>query len=88
VKIYFYSYALVSLKDGSLYIGLTSDVARRLREHNAGYNRSTTSHYPYRLLVSKKFSNRAEAREQEKKWKSSSGRQSLRELIAKETIQR
>jgi len=32
-------YALVSLTNGWLYIGLTNDLARRLREHNRGYNR-------------------------------------------------
>lgn len=46
----FYVYVLESLKDESLYIGSTSDLRRRLREHNSGRSRYTNQHRPYKLV--------------------------------------
>jgi len=40
------AYALQSVKDGWLYVGMSSDVERRLVEHNRGYNRSTRVQHP------------------------------------------
>lgn len=36
-----YLYILKSLKDSKLYIGQTSDLRKRLAEHNTGQNKST-----------------------------------------------
>jgi predicted GIY-YIG superfamily endonuclease len=38
----YYLYVLESQSDGNLYTGITSDVQRRLREHNAGRVQSTS----------------------------------------------
>jgi predicted GIY-YIG superfamily endonuclease len=56
------------------YIRLTSDVAARLRAHNAGQNPSTVSHRPWELVVSLEFQNEAVAVRFEKYSKSGSGR--------------
>ena len=71
-------YALRSRKDGWLYIGMTSDLERRLKEHNSGYNRSTRSRVPFDLIFSERCASRAEAREREKFLKSGKGREMLR----------
>ena len=71
-------YALRSRKDGWLYIGMTSDLERRLKEHNSGYNRSTRSRSPFDLIYSEPCSSRAEAREREKFLKGGKGREFLR----------
>lgn len=45
----FYVYVLKSLKDGKLYIGSTSDLRRRLSEHNNGKVPSTKNRAPFEL---------------------------------------
>jgi putative endonuclease len=73
-----FTYALRSLKDSGLYIGMTGDVERRVREHNAGYNRSTRSRAPFNLIYVKEFPSRREARQHEKFLKQGRGREMLR----------
>ncbi|MDO8569380.1 MAG: GIY-YIG nuclease family protein [bacterium] len=43
-------YILISLKDGSLYTGMTEDVVERLRAHNSGANKYTSTKQPYKLV--------------------------------------
>lgn len=42
----FYVYALEGLMDGRIYVGMTTDVTKRLLEHNSGKAKFTkvTSH--------------------------------------------
>ncbi len=74
----YYTYALVSLNDGNLYIGITSDPERRLIEHNKGQVRSTKSRRPFKLFYIEKLSSRIEARNREKFLKSGCGREFLK----------
>jgi putative endonuclease len=73
-------YALQSQKDGGLYVGMTSDVGRRLEEHNRGYNRSTQSRTPFQLIYVEECESRQRAREREKFFKTGKGREMLRRL--------
>jgi putative endonuclease len=73
-------YALRSLSDGGLYIGITKDLARRLHQHNSGYQRSTRSRRPFQLLYSEEVSDLPSARSREKYLKSGVGREFLRSL--------
>jgi putative endonuclease len=77
-----FTYALQSKRDGWLYIGMTSDVNRRLQEHNRGYNRSTWSRVPFVLFYVEQCASRTEAREREKYLKSGKGREFLRVRLA------
>ncbi|MEF3695540.1 GIY-YIG nuclease family protein [Desulfolutivibrio sp.] len=55
---------LLECSDGTLYCGITRDIARRLKEHNgmlAGGARYTRSRRPVELAASVAVSNRAEA---------------------------
>jgi putative endonuclease len=45
-----YVYVLLSQKDDKFYIGFTSDLERRLKEHNDGKAQSTKSRRPLKLL--------------------------------------
>lgn len=45
-----YVYMLQSCKDGTSYVGWTTDPVRRLVEHNAGASRWTQRKRPWRLL--------------------------------------
>ena len=57
-----YAY-LLCCKDGSLYCGITTDLSRRLREHNEGRAgaRYTRARRPVNLVYSREFPDRAAA---------------------------
>jgi putative endonuclease len=74
-----YVYILQSLTDPDRhYVGCTSDVAERLRRHNAGQSESqsrhSSMHGPWKLVVHIGFEDRAKAFALEKYLKSGSGR--------------
>lgn len=75
----FYVYILQS--DSHLYIGFTSDLKRRVNEHNAGRNRSTKRYLPWNLVFYEAYSNNEDARRREKYFKTSQGRQALRRML-------
>ena len=77
----FFVYALKSIKDGRLYIGISADPYRRLAEHNAGMTRSTKSRRPFEIIHIEEFSDRKSARKKEIYLKSGCGREFLKKLI-------
>jgi putative endonuclease len=69
-------YILRSDKDPSRhYTGLTSDLDKRLRWHNAGQNVDTAHDRPWSVVVSFHFRTERAARRFEKYLKSGSGRE-------------
>ena len=72
-------YVLHSDGTGKRYIGHTNDLNRRLKEHNAGYVKSTKGGLPWRIIASKEFSSRSEARWVERSLKRS--KEMLREFL-------
>jgi len=62
---------LAQCKDGSIYTGSTSDVERRLKEHQAGKGGSyTRSHAVERVVHTEAFSTRGKALKREAQIKS------------------
>jgi len=43
----YYVYVLKSKKNDSLYVGITTNIVRRIKEHNAGENISTKRYMPW-----------------------------------------
>lgn len=74
----FHVYVLRSLRDGGLYIGLTSNLQRRLAQHDAGQARATRNRRPFELLFSETVPSKQAARSREKYYKSGVGREFLR----------
>lgn len=70
----FYVYILKSEVDSRFYKGLTSNLERRIKEHNFGKNKSTKAYLPWRLVYFEEFDNRIDARKREKYFKSGQGR--------------
>jgi len=68
-----YVYILESLKDKSRYIGVTSDLKNRLREHNSAETKSNKTKIPYKIIWYSVFSNKYTAYDFERYLKSSSG---------------
>ena len=57
---------ILRCRDGSLYTGTTTDLARRLREHRAGNGGAyTRSRLPVRLVYQEPHPNRASAQRRE-----------------------
>ncbi len=64
-----YLYILKSKKDGKLYIGETSDLRRRLVEHNSGKSEATKSRIPFDLIYYEAYENSLLAKQRECKLK-------------------
>jgi putative endonuclease len=77
----FYVYILESLKDGSLYIGSSGNVAARLQRHNSGQTRYTSRKLPWRILGTITCATKAEAIILEKKLKRWKNPARLRHLL-------
>ncbi len=74
----FYVYILKSEKSGKSCIGHTSDLVKRLVEHNNGKSISTRFGRPWELIYEEEFQTRSEATMRERYFKSVSGRMELK----------
>ena len=79
----YYVYVLKSLKDGNLYTGVTTDLSRRLREHNAGKTKSLRARRPLRLVFSEAYPTKRDALARERFLKTPAGGVLKQRLVAK-----
>ena len=77
----FYVYVIKSLSRNYIYVGLTNNVQRRLKQHNNGENKTTKAYSPVELILSEEFQTRKEAREREKYFKSGVGKEHIKSLL-------
>ena len=71
-------YALRSLVRKYIYIGMTNNLNRRLREHQSGQNKTTAPYRPFELIYEQEFTSRVEARQREIYLKSGAGKEWLK----------
>ena len=69
----YYAYILKSVKDNGYYYGSTSDLPKRIKEHNDGRVKSTKSRGPWQLRYFEEFPDRGGARKREMYFKKRSG---------------
>jgi len=74
----FFVYVLKSESGGCSYVGHTSDLQKRLLEHNSGKSLSTRGKRPWRLVYKEKYATRSEAASRERYFKSVKGRLELK----------
>jgi len=75
-------YALKSLIDDRIYVGFTTDVEKRLKEHNSGKTKSTKGYRPWFLLFTEELTGTFDdARKREKYYKSGIGKEKLKNLV-------
>ena len=67
-------YILLSKKDNKRYIGFTSNLEKRLSEHNSGLVKSTKSRRPLILIYQEEFENKSDARKREEEIKAKKGK--------------
>jgi len=73
-------YAIKSLIDSRIYVGLTENLERRLEEHNQGRTRSTKGYRPWKLIYKEEVETRISARKLEKYYKSGCGNEILKKI--------
>lgn len=78
---FFHTYVLRSEKDRKFYIGYTSDLKRRLQEHQRGKNVSTAKRLPIELVFYEAFRSQEDARRREDYFKTTKGKTTLRLML-------
>jgi putative endonuclease len=77
----YFTYILQSKKDNRYYIGSTSDIDRRLKEHNSGKTKSLRYRRPLILVYFEEYESRGLAENREKQIKSYKGGRAFKHLI-------
>jgi len=75
---FYYTYAIKSLKQNYIYIGLTNSPRRRFLQHQNGKEKTTSYYKPFKMILLEKFDTRSEARKREKYLKSGVGKEFLK----------
>ena len=76
-----YVYILISKKNSKLYKGVTSDIKKRIYEHNQGKVKTTKSGIPWVLVYYEGFYNKTDALREEIFLKSGKGRERIQYLL-------
>ena len=80
---FYYVYILQSQKDKSFYIGYTSNLKKRFRDHNNGESQSTKPFRPYKLIFYEAFLSRIDAKNREEYLKGGYGRKTIKGMLRK-----
>ena len=78
---FYYTYALLSKKDGNYYIGWTNDLKKRLKLHHDGKVKATNRRRPLDLVYYEVGKNREKAIKREKYFKTGFGRRFLKDRL-------
>ena len=78
---FYYTYVLRSLKDKNFYVGWTSDLKSRVREHNSGEVKATKNRTPFKLVYYEACLDKDGAIKREKQLKSGFGRAYLKRRL-------
>ena len=76
-----YVYILQSQKDYKFYIGFTSDLKRRFKEHNDGKAQSTKSRRPLQLIYYEAHLAKEDAQRRERYFKTDKGKSTLKQML-------
>ncbi len=79
----YYVYTLLSLRDFSLYTGLTTDLKQRIQDHFRGLINATKIRIPFKLVHYEYFVNLEDAKNHEKYLKTNIGRAKLKDSLKK-----
>ncbi len=77
----FHVYILHSEKDNGLYVGYTTNIKNRLKDHNEGSVISTKARRPLKLLFLESYINKGDATRREIYLKTTVGRKMLKVML-------
>lgn len=80
-KNYFYVYVLQSKIDKNFYVGHTSDLHKRILEHNSGKVKSTQARRPFNLVYCEASLNQKDAFDREKYLKTAWGKRYIKNRL-------
>ena len=78
---YFYVYVLRSMKDNLFYVGFTTNLTARLKDHNKGLVSSTKRRAPFELVYWEGCVNQADATQREKYLKTAWGKRYIKNRL-------
>jgi len=78
---FYYVYALHSSKDGKLYIGFSTDLKSRFKEHADGKVRATFYRRPLELIYYEAYKNRKIAQKRERQLKNGKAHTALKKRL-------
>lgn len=78
---YFYIYVLQSDLDKQFYVGYTSNLSKRIKEHEAGKVSSTKSRIPLKLVYWEGCLNQSDALKREKYLKTAWGKRYIKNRL-------
>jgi len=84
---FYYVYVLQSEKDHKFYIGLTSDIRKRLDEHNSGKVSQTKNRCPLELIYWEGCLNQRDAARREKYLKTTWGKRYIKSRLEQYLIE-
>ena len=76
-----YVYIIYSKRRDRYYIGQTENIEKRIKEHNAGYTKSTKCGKPWELKYHEEYMERQEAVQRERDLKKQKSRKIIEDLI-------
>ena len=78
----FYVYILKSFKKAEqIYIGYTSNLKKRFKEHNDGLSQSTKPYRPWELIFYEAYKSQKDALKREKYFKTTKGKKAFRLML-------
>ena len=81
----FIVYILKSTIFNRYYIGHTSNLSKRIEDHNSGKTRSTKAYKPWELIYSEKFDSKSEAFKREMQIKSYKSGSAFQKLLKRDS---
>ena len=77
----YWIYILKSINYEKTYVGLTSNLHRRLDEHNKGKSNYTNKFKPWKFIYTEEIEGLTNARAREKYFKSAAGRKKIKKIL-------
>lgn len=81
VKLDYCTYVLYSHKDQMMYIGFTTNLARRIIEHKNGMSKATKGRRPFTLIYCEYHHSKIDALRREKYFKTTAGKKVLKLML-------
>jgi len=80
-------YILFSHKDFLLYIGYTTNIEERVKNHNSGKTKSTAPRRPFDLIFCEFYLFEADARRRETYFKTTAGKKAIKLMLGGTLVQ-